>query len=76
MRTFLIVAGAVWFILAWVMLLSLALAARRRAPLPEMITDTTRQPILDSTPKREVAPTTTSDTTVVASYELEPRPMS
>lgn len=33
MRTFLVVAGLVWIALAWVMLLSLARAARRDVPL-------------------------------------------
>jgi hypothetical protein len=32
MRTILIVAGAAWFILAWIAVLSLARAARRRTP--------------------------------------------
>jgi hypothetical protein len=78
MRTFLIVAGAMWFTLAWLMLLSLALAARRRTPLPGTASFTPRQTISDPIPQTEVEvpATSTSDTTVVANYELEPRPLS
>jgi hypothetical protein len=75
MRTFLIVAGAVWFTLACVMVFSLAFAARRRTPLPGAALAESCPAVSDSIPQAEIPASNTSDTTVVANYELEPRPL-
>jgi hypothetical protein len=56
MRTFLILSGAAWLTLAWWMLLSLALVARWRMPLPALIPVNTRRLMLESGLPSESSP--------------------